>query len=359
MPRKKTIMLLVTYQCNLRCSYCYEHKSGDHLMTVNQAKQYISEEILNLDNSFDSFEIHFMGGEPLLMYPLMKEVSEWLWDTTFSKNLHHVFAPTNGTLLSQDMKEWFLRNKDRVCLGLSFDGNFMMQNKNRSNSFSGVDLNFFADTWPDQSVKMTVSPETLPMLTEGIVFLHEKGFKYLTVDLAIGKFVHWTDEHLGIYKEELKKLSEYYIENNDMPVCSLLSLDLSRVCSTQTDSQKFCGCGEDLVCISPEGQRYACHMFAPISAGETKAKQSQEIDFSDSQIFMDSSCSGCILHPLCITCAGINYIQTGNVAIRDFFSCQAFKIQFLANCAFRLKQSSLNNDLITYNQIEQIINNIT
>ena len=145
--RRKAIMLLVTYGCNLRGTYCYEPKTVHKQMTVPDAKRYISEQVSRLDlDKFNEFDVQFMGGEPLLQFPLIREVSEWLWNQTWALPLAQVFAPTNGTLLNDDMRLWFSSHKDRICLGLSFDGNQVMQDVNRSDSYSSIDLAFFANT---------------------------------------------------------------------------------------------------------------------------------------------------------------------------------------------------------------------
>ena len=34
----KAIVLLTTYDCNLRCLYCYEPKTAHHKMTIDTAK---------------------------------------------------------------------------------------------------------------------------------------------------------------------------------------------------------------------------------------------------------------------------------------------------------------------------------
>ena len=130
-------------------------------MNVEKAKEYILKQVNKLGDEYDSFEVQFMGGEPLLVFPMIKDVSEWLWKQHFCKPMKMLFAPTNGTLLSAEMKTWLLANRHRFCLGLSFDGDNLMQNINRSESFNLINIEFFAKTWPEQSVKMTVSPQTV------------------------------------------------------------------------------------------------------------------------------------------------------------------------------------------------------
>ena len=168
-------MLLITYKCNLHCSYCYEPKNQNFKMSVSKAKQLISE-YLNSFGKTSPVEIQFMGGEPLLEFSLIKEVSEWLWDNGFDKGDNMLFAPTNGTLLNDEMREF--------ALGLSFDGDQVMQNTNRSDSYHKVDLKFFAATWPEQSVKMTISPSTVGHLAEGVKFLHSSRSYYFSTNFS-------------------------------------------------------------------------------------------------------------------------------------------------------------------------------
>ena len=91
-------------------------------MSFAKAKNIIQEQIEALDDEYEAVEIQFMGGEPLLEFPLIKECAKWLWSTPITDKQIMLFAPTNGTLLTDDMNEWFAKNKDRIHLGLSFDG---------------------------------------------------------------------------------------------------------------------------------------------------------------------------------------------------------------------------------------------
>ena len=75
----KVIMLLVTNSCNLNCVYCYENHKKQNKMTIEVAKQSILSEIH--DEKFDRYSIQFMGGEPLLSFSLIKELSEWIWES--------------------------------------------------------------------------------------------------------------------------------------------------------------------------------------------------------------------------------------------------------------------------------------
>lgn len=85
MGKQKVIMLLITYKCNLRCNYCYEPKVSNFKMSVAKTKNIIQKQIKALDESYEAVEIQFMGGEPLLEFPLIKECAEWLWSTPITE----------------------------------------------------------------------------------------------------------------------------------------------------------------------------------------------------------------------------------------------------------------------------------
>ncbi len=358
MGRQKTIMLLVTYKCNLRCSYCYEPKESNFRMTAKKAKLIIQEQMSSLNDDYDSVEIQFMGGEPLLEFSLIQEVSEWLWSSPFASKVMALFAPTNGTLLTCEMKTWFTENKDKIHLGLSFDGNIDMQNTNRSSSFDKVDLSYFASTWPEQSVKMTISPETISHLAEGVKYLHNKGFKYISADLAMGPTINWSKQSLVSYKQELNKLALYYLENPMLIPFSMLRVNIESI-GRSKHNVKTCSCGEDMICVDWTGKTYACHLFSPVSLPMDKAvKSNHKYTFSDHSQFESPICAKCILNVSCNHCYGMNYICTDDISRPSPFHCNAFKILFVENCKFRLAQAEQNNDTKALQSINQVISKI-
>lgn len=349
-------MLLVTYKCNLRCSYCYEPKFLTSHMTEEQVQGILSKEIPSIVDTCDELEIHFMGGEPLLEFQMLKNIAEWLWTKPFAVPHFKFFAPTNGTLLTEEKKNWFSEHRQQFYLGLSFDGDMEMQNRNRSSSFSNVDLDFFVSTWPEQSVKMTISPETVDCLSEGVTFLHKKGFKYISADLAMGPTIEWTSGKLYHYKEELDKLADYYLSESDLIPCSLFRMNIMNGGKHRSHSIKSCSCGEDIICIDLTGAHYACHLFSPIAIPATKAnKCASSVDFSNHELFVSVQCRNCFLESVCEQCYGMNYICNGNVASPTVSHCSASKLRFAANCRFREKKAMLEADTATLNEIKHML----
>lgn len=361
MDKRKTIMLLVTYNCNLRCNYCYEPKERNLRMSVSKAKSIISEQIQKLEEiKCSHVEIQFMGGEPLLEFPLIKEVSEWIWNKYNQSNIEiMLFAPTNGTLLNNEMKEWFANNKHRFNLGLSFDGNISMQNLNRTFSSEKVDIDFFTDNWPSQSVKMTVSPDTVQDLYEGVKFLHEKGFKFITSDLAMGSNIKWSKDSLRVLKNEMEKLVDFYLQNKDYIPFSMIRFNLNFLSFKHKDF-KSCSCGEDFVCFDYTGISYACHLFSPIALPVDKAIESKKLyDFHNHKEFTSNECRKCILLGQCNNCYGMNYICSGDIKKPSPYHCSASKIMFLSSCKYQFLLAEKDKDFMQIEKIKHIITSIS
>ncbi len=333
----KFVTLVLTHRCNLNCSYCYEKHKDFKDMTFNRAIEILDKELTAVDD-FKAVEIDLFGGEPLLKYDLIVKIVEYTRQRNY--NIPFLFfITTNGTLLTDDMKAWFRNNVDLVQMSLSLDGTRSMHNLNRSNSYDLIDIDFFHDTYPWQSVKMTVSLNTLSQMSEGVIESHKKGFDVIC-DLAYG--IDWHDsENSNILSNELQKLIDFYLENLQINPCSMLDVErLINVSLPNDKSIRMCGAGYSMRDYDCDGTLYPCQHFLPICVGEEKAKESLNIDFSSLEIDenkIDIECRNCILKNVCTTCYGANYEATGNIYKRDKNMCLLIKTELKATAYFAIR----------------------
>ena len=323
--KSKLITLTLTHACNLACVYCYEVNRTSGNMSIETAKKILDCEFSKIGEG-ETLQVDLFGGEPFLRFELIKEVISYVRDEFPTKNAVF-FIITNGTILDEKVKKWLIENRDCVICGLSFDGNREMQNVNRSNSFDMVDLNFFIENYPTQTIKMTVSDQTLNTLASGVIFLQSKGFD-VACNLAYG--IDWHNQnYCQILERELMKLIEYYLANPKVSVCSMLSMDITQVAFRRSSKLRYCGAGINMVAYDVDGQSYPCQMFMPLSAGKEKAYLSHEITFLKDSIpddLLDKKCRDCVIKALCPNCYGANYISTGNIYVRDDTNCNLMKI---------------------------------
>ena len=328
LARRKTVSLTLTHSCNLECVYCYEGFKNSLAMPLQVAKDALVRHFA-ASLGFDEIEIDLGGGEPFLAFDTMRQLCEWFWSHEWSKP-YICFATTNGTLVHGKVQDWVHANRDRLWLSLSIDGTPDMHNLNRSGSFSRIDVDFFRQNWPSQPVKMTVSRLTLGRLAEGVQYLHGLGFG-VQVNLAYG--VQWSDPTiLSGLSRQLVALVEFYVHNPEVPVCTLLSMEIGRIDTPGDEKKKWCGVGTDMVAVDTDGSEYPCHLFQPISMGE-RAPVGQMLDFSVVERLLDPCCGDCPLVPICPTCYGANYLETGTMWMRNRDLCKITKMRALA-CSY-------------------------
>ncbi len=330
------ISLMLTQQCNLKCLYCYERFKSGREMSISLAKKIIRDSFAEVSGQhrYEAIEFSFMGGEPLLRFEAIREISEWCWEQQWPMK-YIFFASTNGTLLTPEMKKWFLANRERIVLGVSLDGTIEMQSENRGDLAATIDVDFFVSTWPLQGIKATISRKTLPHLYEGVCFLHKSGFKTIYANLAYG--MEWQTSDLATYKDQLLELADFYVKNRQYECCSLLNLDLAELVDFSFSVSKHCGCGEGTSLVDVDGTSYPCAVFSPVTMTSDFLKNMKDIDFSDYNAFTPDECKKCLLHRACPKCYGMTFLQTGKVNAFDDFKCSAFKIQVLANCYMQQK----------------------
>lgn len=339
---KKIITMTITEACNLKCLYCYENNKSSHTMSFETAKNIIDHEISQLSKE-DEIEFDLFGGEPLMNFKLIQQIDSYL-TSKYSGINFILFITTNGTLVNGYIKEWLRERKDYFICGLSYDGTPEMQNINRYNSANDIDLGFFAETYPKQGIKMTVSRESLYKLADGVIYLHNKGFE-IACNLAYD--IDWHDmKYREVLQKELIKLIEYYLEHSDISPCSMLGGDISNVAVSSKEKKyiRWCGAGLSASTYYIDGTRYPCHFFMPLSVGEEKAKKSLNIKFYDKEIpseVMDKKCLDCVIQSICPTCYGANYASTGNIYLHDDNYCELFKIIAKARSYFKAKQWEL------------------
>lgn len=350
----KSIILLTTYDCNLRCSYCYEPKKRKKYLTFSRAKSIIETAMHEAKmDGYEMLDLQFMGGEPLMVFGLIRNICEWLWSRDNELALKSLSITTNGTLLTPEMKEWFKENKQKIGLSLSFDGDRLMQNVNRCGSSKNIDLDYFLTNFPDNGVKMTVAPATIGYFSHGVEYLHNVGFKVVEANLAMGE-VGWKREHLEVLKRELNELCNFYLANPSIRRMSFLNIPLANLLFTDAPDMQ-CVCGKNVVCYDCDGEMYACHMFSPITLPEVKAKESQHIDFDAVRKDGYSPCSLCMLRKLCTRCFGVNYKERGDCNMQSEFDCAQFKLFFLANCKLQRQIAVRDNNEDMVRVIDRVV----
>lgn len=112
--------LHLTNRCNLRCKYCYV-KKDDGKLDFGKILPMILKIIDDCkERGFPVINFKFAGGEPLLMFPLIQEIANFIRKIQISNIDIKLGLLTNGTLINSSVAK-FLRSEE-IFTSVSLDG---------------------------------------------------------------------------------------------------------------------------------------------------------------------------------------------------------------------------------------------
>lgn len=301
-------------------------------------------------NVYAGILLKFMGGEPLLEFNLLRQVYEYV-NESYPDTKKMFFATTNGTLLNDEMKAWFHEHRKTFYLGLSIDGTEDVHNHNRSGSFEKLDTKFFAENWPEQGVKMTISEYSIPRIAESIKYIHSLGFqKVRGVNLAEGNFQWDEEEVIRELIPQLKELVDFYLENDSL-YNQMFDKQLDLCEAKERIKLKWCGTGVSCLFFDVDGKQYPCSYFTPMTFSEQELEKIMSLDFTNEELFADDKCfHDCYLYPLCPTCAGANYQTNGAFGVKNKIHCRTQKLISLFAADLQAKKIIKNPKLYDPNK---------
>jgi uncharacterized protein len=338
---RREIIFVLTESCNLDCVYCYEANKNRKraVMSADFIKQKIHNEML-ADDGYTDVSFGFFGGEPLLRFDTIREVVEWFSAMPWPQRAKtsHFTVTTNATLLNDRMKDWFAKHRDQLTLCLSMDGTKAAQDRNRSESYDRIapHIGFFRENWPDQPVKMTVSPHSIDQTYEGVVHIHSLG---LAVEPDVVFEDVWgdadsTDRAVRVWAEQLDRLVDFYVVHPELRRPQVLRRRLVDLFSADSRrSRTFCGAGRHLICFTPDGGEFPCFRFAPIS---TRAPLRDVLSIPQVE---NKTCNECAFEKICLSCEGHNYAVTGSCFNRTTYHCRFFQASLLASAKLLLLEN--------------------
>ena len=317
----------ITHRCNLKCIYCYQKHDSSQNMTFDTAKKVVDWCFDHAPEDTDGIEFTFIGGEPLLEFNLIKDIFDYSFNKDSSKDVIF-YATTNGTLLNDEMKDWFFQHRNSFYLRLSLDGTADTHNHNRSNSFDLIDIDFFRKTWPEMGAKMTLSDYSLNHLARDIEYLHSLGFDDIGgVNLCEGEFNWDKDEYISALIPQLEELVDYYADNPSLRLDQLFDKRIDLCEASVRPKVKRCGIGCETVFFDIDGTMYPCTYTTPMTFSRGQLEEIKKTNFTNPECFIDEDCfTGCYLYPICPTCSGANYLVNKSFNIRNKTKCKILKL---------------------------------
>jgi len=322
-----TMVLNVTNQCNLACTYCYEYGEDKIVDTENGKKpKFMSEATARqsvefmLKESGDNKVAHitFFGGETLMNFPVLASTIAYARQRAVELGKEVDFSlTTNATLLKPDVIEFLAANQ--VGVTISFDGPPEVQDKfrvfhNGAGSYDVVVPKIRELLKRHRSrpigARVTLTSATLDVrriyrhLTEELGFW-EVGFAPVTTapnrGYAIGE--DGFDEMLAQFTALAEDFKDAAIAGRHH--------GFSNVKETLEEIHKGmskaypCGAGLGLMGVATDGDVALCHRFAGSDAHKL-GTVADGIDRDAQRVFLErhhlankTDCASCWARPLC------------------------------------------------------------
>ncbi len=360
----KAMCLHIAHDCNLRCEYCFastgDFGEGRKLMTYETGKKAI-DFLIEQSKDRQNLELDFFGGEPLMNFGVVKQIVEYARSREKECNKNFRFTiTTNGILLNDDNTEFI--NKEMSNVVLSLDGRKDVNDKVRkrvdgSGCYDIIMPKFkkLVDSRGDKDyyVRGTFTKYNLDF-SDDVFSLYEAGFEQISVEPVVCK----PSESYAITEGDLPQVFKEY-EN--------LAL---RILESEKEEKKFnffhfmldldqgpcaikrlrgCGCGNEYVAVTPDGDIYPCHQFV----GDEKFKMgnldegtfdlSIKDEFAHANVYTKPECKKCWAKFYCSGgCNANNYQYAGDIHNAHKLSCQLQKKRL--ECAIMMKAAKLSDD---------------
>ena len=316
----KALCLHIAHDCNLRCKYCFGDTGGFQgercLMSAEVGKKAIDFVIKN-SASRKNIEIDYFGGEPLMNFDVVKEITDYAKSEgeKHGKNFRFTIT-TNGILLNDEIMDYINENMSNVVL--SIDGKKETNDRVRYR----VDGSGSYDTIVPKFKKMAESRDQDRYYVRGtftaynaefcedVIHLADLGFKQTSVEPVVAPETEdyaLTKEHIPTVFAQYEKLAEEYVkrykEGNWFNFFHFM-IDLDQgPCVVKRLSG--CGAGHEYLAVAPNGDIYPCHQFVGnkdfIMGNVDKGNVDEKIKtyFKKSNIYTKEKCKNCFAKFYC------------------------------------------------------------
>jgi len=266
----RSLEVVLTPACNLRCEYCYQGPRPRGVMPREILRAAIS---TLAGSTRPDVTLAFHGGEPLLAFELLRAGVEQAGAAGPRVRFR---LTTNGTLLDTE-RAAFLADH-RVRTRLSFDGVPAAQDHRAAFTFSRLDglldvlrheqPAFFRDLL---EIAITLTAANRPSLAESVAYFLDKGVRSIRVSPRLTPDPHWSDGLLEELDRQLSQLRETSLEHWARTGYVAVTF-LRRPASPAAGRQRYRGwvCGiaaGTSLCVDVDGSVTTCSMLAPSCQG--------------------------------------------------------------------------------------------
>ena len=360
----KSMCLNIAHDCNLRCQYCFaatgDFGEGRKLMTLETGKKAV-DFLLQHSGDRKNLEMDFFGGEPLMNFSVVKQIVTYArsQEAAYGKKFRFTIT-TNGMLLDDEKIDFI--NQEMSNVVLSVDGrkeinDTMRKRLDGSGSYDRI-LPLYQKLVRQRGekeyyVRGTYTKYNLDF-SEDVFALLDAGFDQISIEPVVAaaeKPYAITEADLPQIFQEYERLMQrmldyeatgkkfnffHFMIDLDQGPCAIKRL-------------RGCGCGNEYVAITPDGDIYPCHQFVGEAAykmgnvDDETFDQEMKKDFAKAHIYNKPDCRQCWAKFYCSGgCCANNYQYAGDIHKAYKISCEIEKKRL--ECAIALKVMRMERD---------------
>lgn len=344
----QTLVMNVTNQCNLSCSYCYEY-GEDRIATPDGQPKFMDEEtafqtvdfLLDQSPGRRLVNLTFFGGETLLNFKVVKATVEYARKRAAETGKYIDFSmTTNATMLTSEVIGFLVENN--VGVTISIDGPKEANDRFRVFHNGKGSYEIIAPRIKELikvhrsrpiGARVTLTAQMVDVkkifqhLTEEMGF-DEVGFAPVTTSpvrvYALGN--QGMDRILEQFTELAYEYLEYALQGKNHGFSNVS--DTLQELHQGVSKAYPCGAGLGLLGVSPSGDLGLCHRFVDSPAGAIghldtgidRARQTEHL--TRGHISNKYDCSTCWARPVCSGgCYHEAYVRYGDLSKPNLHYC--------------------------------------
>jgi sulfatase maturation enzyme AslB (radical SAM superfamily) len=266
-PDVDSLILILTAQCNLQCSYCYQTAKKALAMDRSTLRASLD---LAFASASQNIELLFVGGEPLLEWPQIVEAVSYVCHNAPPGKCIDFEIISNGLLITDEIAAFLDEHKFKVQL--SFDGIEAAQNCRGEGTFKPLDslLTRLQKRRPDLfrsrlRVIATQIPSTIPYLAQSVRYLMQKGVRDIGISPSLTPFPGWAKESIHELDSQFRQIYEenlrHFERTGDVVLGFLCKYKSNGGPPDVSDHICVAMTGKSLV-VDVDGEVYGCVLFA-------------------------------------------------------------------------------------------------
>lgn len=354
--------IAVTYDCQLRCSYCSNNSTENSIYKTDLAdvKVFINYLIKNvkikrlINPESNTLTIYLSGGgEPTYDWHLFCDVVHLIRDLCGNNDIDCKINLTTNGILDESKARFIVNNIDSVMV--SFDGHPDVQNENRRFFDKSKTADVVIDTIHNfdeencnYSIRTTLWHNQLARLNDMFHFIYDNFHNFGTWSInpvvSAGRAKNYST---NVSDAEIDRFFSYYINIKEEAIAKYAKSNLGLLFITNELCGIICGIADaNSPFLYPNKNIGICvdaadlsPVVGRISDGKVVLKQSYSKDIFMKYCERYNSCKGCVAFRFCAGGCPIKRMRKNNIASSDF-ECAVTKkyYQYLLDCISKGQQ---------------------